>query len=65
LEQVHWLGTSMGGAIGLKAAAGSLRGRIRRLVLNDVGPQLADAAIQRCWRRPKIDPLTAIVPIQI
>jgi pimeloyl-ACP methyl ester carboxylesterase len=47
LGQVHWLGTSMGGAIGLKAAAGPLRGRIRRLVLNDVGPQLADAAIQR------------------
>jgi pimeloyl-ACP methyl ester carboxylesterase len=47
LERVHWLGTSMGGAIGLKAAAGPLRGRIRRLVLNDVGPQLADAAIQR------------------
>ena len=38
LEQVHWLGTSMGGAIGLKAAAGSLQGRIRRMVLNDVGP---------------------------
>ena len=47
LERVHWLGTSMGGAIGLKAAAGPLRGRIRRMVLNDVGPQLADAAIQR------------------
>jgi pimeloyl-ACP methyl ester carboxylesterase len=47
LERVHWLGTSMGGAIGCKAAAGSLRGRIRRMVLNDVGPQLADAAIQR------------------
>jgi pimeloyl-ACP methyl ester carboxylesterase len=47
LAQVHWLGTSMGGAIGLKAAAGPLRGRIRRLVLNDVGPQLADAAVQR------------------
>jgi pimeloyl-ACP methyl ester carboxylesterase len=30
LERVHWLGTSMGGAIGLKAAAGSLRGRILR-----------------------------------
>jgi pimeloyl-ACP methyl ester carboxylesterase len=43
----HWLGTSMGGAIGLRAAAGSLRGRIRRLVLNDIGPQLADAAIER------------------
>jgi pimeloyl-ACP methyl ester carboxylesterase len=42
-----WLGTSMGGAIGIKAAAGPLRGRIRRLVLNDNGPQLADAAIER------------------
>ena len=42
-----WLGTSMGGAIGLKAAAGSLRGRIQRLVLNDIGPQLADAAVER------------------
>ena len=46
-ERFHWLGTSMGGAIGLLAAASSLRGRIRRLVLNDIGPQLADAAIAR------------------
>jgi pimeloyl-ACP methyl ester carboxylesterase len=47
VSQCHWLGTSMGGAIGLHAAAGPLRGRIRRLVLNDIGPQLADAAIAR------------------
>jgi pimeloyl-ACP methyl ester carboxylesterase len=47
LERFHWLGTSMGGSIGLVAAATSLRGRIRRLVLNDNGPQLADAAIER------------------
>lgn len=47
IETCHWLGTSMGGAIGLKAAAGSLQGRIRRLVLNDIGPQLADAAVER------------------
>ena len=47
LERFHWLGTSMGGAIGTLAAAGPLRGRIRRLVLNDNGPQLADAAIER------------------
>jgi pimeloyl-ACP methyl ester carboxylesterase len=47
IAQCHWLGTSMGGAIGLHAAAGPLRGRIRRLVLNDIGPQLADAAIAR------------------
>lgn len=42
-----WLGTSMGGAIGLKAAAGALRGRIRRLVLNDIGPELAAPAVDR------------------
>ena len=47
IEHCVWLGTSMGGAIGLKAAAGALRGRIRRLVLNDIGPELADAAVQR------------------
>ena len=47
LSSVHWLGTSMGGAIGLRAAATSLRGRIRRLVLNDIGPHLAPAAVQR------------------
>lgn len=47
LERFHWLGTSMGGAIGTLAAATTLRGRIRRLVLNDNGPQLAQTAIER------------------
>jgi len=47
IEHCHWLGTSMGGAIGLKAAAGALRGRIRRLVLNDIGPELAAPAVER------------------
>jgi len=47
LAEFHWVGTSMGGAIGTLAAAGPLRGRIRRLVLNDIGPQLAQAAIER------------------
>ena len=28
IDHCHWLGTSMGGAIGLHAAAGALRGRI-------------------------------------
>jgi pimeloyl-ACP methyl ester carboxylesterase len=37
----------MGGAIGTLAAAGPLRGRIRRLVLNDNGPSLAAGAIER------------------
>jgi pimeloyl-ACP methyl ester carboxylesterase len=47
IAQMHWLGTSMGGAIGTAVAAGSLRGRIKRLVLNDNGPSLAPAAIAR------------------
>jgi pimeloyl-ACP methyl ester carboxylesterase len=47
LKDFHWIGTSMGGAIGLVAAATALRGRVRRLILNDSGPQIADAAIAR------------------
>jgi pimeloyl-ACP methyl ester carboxylesterase len=47
LQTVHWLGTSMGGAIGLHAAAGALRGRIVKLVLNDMGPEIAAAAVER------------------
>ncbi|MBL8329750.1 MAG: alpha/beta hydrolase [Rubrivivax sp.] len=47
VEHCLWLGTSMGGAIGTLAAAGPLRGRVTRLVLNDNGPSLAPAAIER------------------
>lgn len=51
IEQAHWVGTSMGGAIGTVCASGlfepSLRGRIRSLLLNDNAPQLADAALER------------------
>lgn len=47
VAECRWLGTSMGGAIGLKAAAGTLRGRIQRLVLNDIGPELAAPAVAR------------------
>ncbi len=47
LETFHWVGTSMGGALGIHLAAGALRGRIRRLVLNDIGPRLGEAAVAR------------------
>ena len=47
IAQCHWLGTSMGGAIGLHAAAGALAGRIQRLVMNDIGPELAAPAVAR------------------
>lgn len=51
IAQAHWVGTSMGGAIGTVCAAGifqpQLRGRIQSLVLNDNAPRLAAPAIQR------------------
>ena len=47
LGEVSWLGTSMGGALGIHLAAGALKGRIRRLILNDIGPQLGEAAVNR------------------
>ena len=46
VQQLDWVGTSMGGLIGLGLA--SLRGSpVRRLVLNDVGPTIQAAALQR------------------
>jgi pimeloyl-ACP methyl ester carboxylesterase len=51
LDRVHWVGTSMGGAIGTVCAAGifqpQLRTRIASLVLNDNAPELAATAIAR------------------
>lgn len=47
LKQVRWVGTSMGGAIGMAGAGGRLAGRITHLVLNDNAPELAAAAIER------------------
>ncbi|HXZ51904.1 MAG TPA: alpha/beta hydrolase [Burkholderiales bacterium] len=47
IERCHWVGTSMGGALGIHLAAGALKGRIRRLVLNDIGPKLGEAAVER------------------
>ncbi len=47
LESFHWVGTSMGGAIGLVAAAGSLRSRMTRLVMNDMGPQVTASSLER------------------
>jgi len=47
IADAHWIGTSMGGALGIRLAAGALKGRIQRLVLNDIGPKLGDAAVER------------------
>jgi len=51
IAQAHWVGTSMGGAIGTVCASGlfqpRLRDRILSLVLNDNAPRLAAAAVER------------------
>ncbi|MDM0067973.1 alpha/beta hydrolase [Variovorax sp. J31P207] len=51
LTRVHWIGTSMGGAIGMVCASGlleaTMKPRIASLVLNDNAPQIAAAAVQR------------------
>lgn len=51
VEQVDWLGTSMGGLIGMalaaQPAANGQPGPIRRLILNDVGPVIAAPALAR------------------
>jgi pimeloyl-ACP methyl ester carboxylesterase len=47
LRHFAWVGTSMGGALGIAAAAGPLAGRITRLLLNDIGPGLPRPAFER------------------
>ena len=46
VEQVDWVGTSMGGLIGIGLAA-LPNTPVRKLVLNDVGPTIGFEAIQR------------------
>jgi pimeloyl-ACP methyl ester carboxylesterase len=46
VETVHWVGTSMGGLIGM--ALGAQEGTpIRKMVLNDVGPVITAESLQR------------------
>lgn len=55
LKQVDWLGTSMGGLIGMMLAA-MPETPLRRLILNDVGPFIAKAALERIGAYVKIYP---------
>ncbi|HLO77258.1 MAG TPA: alpha/beta hydrolase [Magnetospirillum sp.] len=48
VERVRWVGTSMGGIIGMAlAGTAATAGRIERLVVNDVGPHADAASIDR------------------
>jgi len=55
VERVDWVGTSMGGIIGMLLAA--LPGApLRRLVLNDIGPLVAKEALARIALYAGLDP---------
>jgi pimeloyl-ACP methyl ester carboxylesterase len=68
IDEVHWVGTSMGGAIGLVSASGlcqpALGPRIKSLVLNDMAPEISAAAVERikayAGNPPVFDTVTAL-----
>jgi len=45
-RQIHWIGTSLGGLLGM-ALASQPKSPINRLVLNDIGPELPQTALHR------------------
>jgi pimeloyl-ACP methyl ester carboxylesterase len=47
VNAMMWVGTSMGGALGIRLAAGPFAGRITHLVVNDIGPELPKPAVER------------------
>ena len=47
IHETRWIGTSMGGLIGVTLAAGVLRDRITHLVINDIGPDIPAAGAER------------------
>ena len=47
LGRFRWVGTSMGGALGIAAGATTLKGRISHFVSNDMGPTLPPGPFER------------------
>jgi pimeloyl-ACP methyl ester carboxylesterase len=45
--ELRWIGTSMGALIGIRMAAEELKGRMSHLVINDIGPDIPQAASSR------------------
>lgn len=58
VDTVDWIGTSMGGLIGMTLAAQE-GAPIRRMVLNDVGPVITRESLQRLATYVGLDPLFA------
>lgn len=69
VDAVDWVGTSMGGLIGMMLAAqpvpSGMNGPIRRLVLNDIGPFIPKAALERIARYVgQVPPLPDVAAVE-
>ena len=62
LTTARWVGTSMGGLIGMAVAATALKDRISHLILNDVGPAIAPGAVSRILTYAGSPPTFASLP---
>ncbi len=47
ISKTRWVGTSMGGLLGVTLASDRLKGRITHLVVNDIGPAIPQEASER------------------
>src|SRR5690349_20680302 len=47
IDKLRWVGTSMGGLLGIALAGSTMKGRITHLVVNDIGPIVEPDAIKR------------------
>lgn len=57
IEKTAWIGTSMGGIIGMRIASGDKADRLSVLVLNDIGPEVPQAAIDRIGQYAGVAPV--------
>lgn len=62
LKTARWVGTSMGGLIGMAVAGSALKDRISHLVLNDVGPAIVPGAVSRILTYAGSPPAFASLP---
>lgn len=56
IERLSIVGTSMGGSLGMRLAAGPLAGRVQALVLNDIGIELPAGAVDAILGERSLDP---------
>ncbi len=47
IDRAAWIGTSMGGLIGMRMASGPLAERLTCLIINDIGPEIPQNAVDR------------------